>query len=435
MRLHIFYDKNNIIRLASPEKLVSNKYTRVELETSENPTDLVGKTIKLGNPGYNGNNKKVKLALIANWGDDCGISTYTKFLVDALIPKLDGLKIFSERRNQVNDVNNDIYHVEYTWKRGQSMLDTINKVISWNPSIVMIQHEFGLFPQANYFLPMIERLDDAKIPLISTLHSVYEHKDKSVCTSVLKNVIVHSDNAQKCLKDTLKHTNQRSWVIPHGCIDLGNNVAQNWNYFGVPYPIMQFGFGFNYKGVDIALEAVAKLKAGDPKFKDIFYCYLCSESNHAQNTHNNYYKLLRNKVEELRLNDNVTIQRGFFSEEELNQHLRTARLAIFPYVTDPDNVVFGASGASRIAMANNVPTIASASHMFDDIEGVLPRPFGVTELAQEIDKIFSNDQYRNNLLKRQRDYIKNNSWEITAQRYYNVLKDLVDTANKNVIIV
>lgn len=429
---YLFIDKQNIVKMVSHQKLITNRYKVVSYPHYISPAEatlLIGKTVKFGS----NKNQPVRLALLANWSDLCGISTYTKFLIDTLAPKLDSLKIFSEDRGQDKSIS-DGYDVEYSWTRGKSMIETIKKIIAWKPTIVLIQHEFGIFPKANYFLPMMGLLAEAKIPTVTTLHSVYEHLDKSVCTSAMKNVIVHSVSAQNCLRNTLNHKDQQSWVIPHGCIDFGN-VEPLWNFYGVPYPLIQFGFGFSYKGVDIALEAIASLKKKNDKFKDIFYCYLCSESEHAKNIHADYYRKINQKIIDLGLEDNATIQRGFFTEDELNNYLRTSRCAIFPYLTDKKNVVFGASGAVRISMANNVPVIASASNMFDDLEGVLPRPFGAEALASEIEKVFTNETYKNELLAKQRKYIIDNSWKVTAQRYYDVLKELVDAQNKNVIYI
>jgi glycosyltransferase involved in cell wall biosynthesis len=425
MLVNLYYNKkDNVIQLVSTNRILTSRYhsLQAELPAGFNP---IGKKIKFYDPTVG-----IRLALICNWGDQCGISTYTKFLIDHLAPKLGDIKIFSENRAQ--SMAKESYNVCYTWERGHSMQDTVRKVLEWNPSVIMIQHEFGLFPQANFFLPMMEMLSE--IPVVTTLHSVYEHRDKSVCTSALKNIIVHSESGKKCLIEKLGHNNSNIDVIPHGCVDFGK-VEPLWNYFGGKHPIIQFGFGFNYKGVDVMLDAIRYLKDHYPDFHDVFYCYLCSTNQHVKNINNSYYNSIRAKIEKLELQDNATVQLGFYSDEELNNHLRTGRLAVFPYVTDPKNVVYGCSGAIRIAMANNVPTIVSASHMFDDMQDILPRPQGYQELAEEIHRVFTNDVYCDTLLQKQRDYIKSNTWKITANRYLESLKGAINRSNSNVVMI
>jgi glycosyltransferase involved in cell wall biosynthesis len=133
-----------------------------------------------------------------------------------------------------------------------------------------------------------------------------------------------------------------------------------------------------------------------------------------------YYEFLLKKIEQLNLHDNAVIIRKFQTEQTVNHYLRTAKIAIFPYIVDPQNIVYGASGAVRVAMANGLPVIASEGHMFDDLQGILPRPHDHVSLANEIDKIFSDESCKNNLIKRIDNYIAANNWEITADRYLNL---------------
>ena len=373
-------------------------------------TNLIGKKI----PKYLDNG--IRLAIICNWEDQCGIATYTKFLVDALTPKVGEIKIFAENyKKEFNDPR-----AIGCWKRGESMAETINKIKKWNPDIVLIQHEFGIFPRANHFLKMLQSLEE--IPYVITLHSVYEHLDKAVCTSPIKNMIVHTKEAEDMLKK-LGNSNNIS-VIPHGCIPMNNN-GELWNTFQNPYTIFQFGFGFFYKGVEVAIDAIHYLKNNDPKFKDIFYCYLCSQSNHAKNIHSDYYEHLCKKIHKLGLEENVAILTGYFSDIELENYLRTMKLAIFPYVTDPNNTVYGASGAVRIAMASGTPVIASKSHLFDDLEGIIPRTSNHIELAKEIDEMFSCEQHKNLVLHRTKKFVKSNSWENVADQYVETFINII----------
>jgi glycosyltransferase involved in cell wall biosynthesis len=414
MFVYLYLDENDIVVKYTTNQIHTNRYNSIGVEV-ENPDQLVGQKYKQGSL-YSGNKDKFKVAVIANFNDQCGIATYSKYLIDALIPKVDAVKIFAEKNN--NDPISG-YDIEYTWERGNSMLHTIKNIKDWEPSVVLIQHEFGLFPNARNFLPMLQAL--YSVPYAITLHSVYEHRDKSVCTSHIKNIIVHSSSGKKCLEDLGNRNNIE--VIPHGCLDFGE-VKQNWNIIGTPYNIVQFGFGFEYKGVDVALKAIKHLIDTDEKFKTICYTYYCSENDHSPNIFSKYYNELIRQVHEMGLENNVSIQRGYLSNQQLYEILRTYKMAIFPYLTDPGNVVYGSSGAAKVAMANNIPTVVSSSNMFDDLEGVLDRPSNYIELASSIDNIFSNNKNKESLLHKQREYIINNTWDKSADRYLTFLKTL-----------
>lgn len=418
----LYYDDRDIVRAASDRPLVTNvfKCVEVSIQPGMNP---IGKKLVFG--GKAG----MRLAVICNWGDACGIATYTKYLVDSLSSKVGDLKIFAE--DTPGKKCDDGYDVEYCWKRGKSMDSAIRRVLEWKPTVVLIQHEFGIFPRATYLLQMLQMLQHT--PHAVTLHSVYEHLDKTVCSGAMRNIIVHTNTGKDCLR-RLGHR-QNIHIIPHGCVTFPE-VKENWNITQTPYAIMQFGFGFKYKGVENALDAVALLRKEQPrKYADIHYCYLCSESPHVRNVINGYYEEIIQRIQDLGLQDNAVVIRGFQSDDILNQYLRTYKLAIFPYVTDPKNVVYGASGAIRIAMANRIPTIASSSHMFDDMDGVLPRPASTEALAAYIDEVFSNKSYADMLVDNASRYVGENDWDVTGDRYLAFLRSLVDFGLEDAIIV
>lgn len=400
-------NKNGEIVGFSDRRLESKDNKTIELDVCDN--DLINK--KVG--GMKAENMKV--AFICNWKMQCGISTYSKFVVDALKSKVKEIKIFSEINGQPEEDN-----VTQCWQKGESMQETAKQLAAWKPDFVVIQHEFGIFPKATHFLKLMQYLN--KTPYMVVLHSVYaNHLDKTICTSAIKNIVVHSNEAKQVLVD-LGH-NSNIQVVPHGCNPL-QDCSELWNIFQTDYAIVQFGFGFFYKGVDRAIDAVHILKNQSEKYKNIFYCYLCSESDNNQSIHNEYQTFLENKINSLGLDDNVAIIKKFNSEQIISNYLRTAKVAVFPYLTDPGNTVYAASGAIRIAMANNIPTIASESHLFDDLQNIIPRPNSAQTLADELHKIFSNYKHRAGILEASRNYIKNNQWDSVADRYLEVITEI-----------
>lgn len=420
---YILTDENDIIKGIFDREISKTNDSPGHLYKTNKINNLdnaIGKKIGTMNPS------DMKIAVICNWRTPCGISTYSKYLVDALKTKVKEIKIFSEIEEKADTSHDNEENVSRCWKRGENLQELAKQIKKYKPNFVLIQHEFGIFPKATHYLKLIQELEST--PYAVVLHSVYKsHLDKTIFTSVAKNIIVHSNSGKDALLN-LGHTNNKIYTIPHGCVEF-ENVQELWNTFQTPYAIVQFGFGFFYKGVDRAIEAIGILKQRDPKFKDIFYCYLCSESANAQGIHLEYQQHLEKIIEKFDLYENVAIIRKYNSDEIINNYLRTAKLALFPYVTNPNNIVFGASGAIRVAMANNCPVIASESHMFDDLDGVIPKPTSAEELADEIDKVFSNELYKLNLLKNNKNYIKDNNWDNTADKYLNCIKDILKSEN------
>ncbi len=406
----VYLNDKNFIRAISKHPIYMPGCAMQEMDITPTASlALVGKKVQRQNKPA----AQMKVAIICNWNQACGISTYTKYLIQHVKSKFQEIKIFSEYGCEASG------EVVPCWSRGQNMADTIRQVLEWQPDFVLIQHEFGLFPKATHFLQMLQMLDET--PYAVVLHSVYEHLDKAVCTSAIRNIICHTDHGKKVLLQTGNTSNIT--VIPHGC-PLPYNQSELWNIFQTPYCIVQFGFGFFYKGVDIALDAIYQLKETQPaKYKDIFYCYLCSENEKTKNIQNEYFDFLTKKIQTLGLSDNVVIIRKYQSDETLNNYLRTSKLALFPYINNPDNTVYGASGAIRIAMANGIPVIASPSHLFDDLEGVVPRP-DPQSLAQEIDKVFSNHHYRTEIVNKSKQFLLDHNWDSIAQQYAKVIESI-----------
>ncbi len=420
--MFVAVNKKNVIMAVSEKYFAISGHTTKVCEANLPKSDwhtLIGTK---ANEGAEKVIKDLKVAFICNWNDCCGISTYTKFLVDAMRPKVKEIRIFSEE-GLTEPTEPDDSSVTRCWKRGTSMKMAMEQVLGWEPDLVIVQHEFGIFPKATFFLQMLQMLED--IPHLVTTHSVYEHLDKSVCTSAIKNIVVHSEEAKQCLRRL--GNNSRIFVIPHGCVELQQeDKTELWNIFQTPYALVQFGFGFFYKGVDRVLDAIHLLKLKEAKFHEMFYVYLCSDNKHTNMVHAQYYEHLMQKINELDLHDNAAIIRKYQTSQTINHYLRTAKLALFPYMQDPKNIVYGASGAIRVAMANGIPVIASSSHMFDDLEGVVPRPTSPEALAKEIDEVFSNEKYRRVLLDKQDKYIKNNTWSISADRYLKLFYEVLN---------
>lgn len=419
--MYVSYDTDYIIRAISSYPLFSPDQEVIQVNDST-IVEFIGKKIPykyiknfIPKPK---DSSLLRVAIICNWNDKCGISTYSKKIITAMIPMVKEIKVFSEAvREKTHDDEN---FVQRCWTRGEQLLDLAKEIIDWNPDFIIIQHEFGLFPNGFYFMQLMEQIKN--IPYAVVMHSAYEHLDKAVYCEACKNIIVHSNQGKEILEKIGVSANIT--VIPHGC-DTLEDTSELWNILQNPYTIMQFGFGFEYKGVEVALQAISHLKRTDSKFKNIFYFYLCSSNNYNSSIHVDYYNKIKKMIIDLGIQNNVSIISKYQSDEMINRYLRLAKIAIFPYLTKEGNRVYGASGAIRVAMSNKRPVIASNSSLFDDLEGIIPRPANYIELAKEIDEIFSNNAYRKTLVNKSYQYVLNNSWASSAEKYLNVYHSIV----------
>lgn len=179
---------------------------------------------------------------------------------------------------------------------------------------------------------------------------------------------------------------------------------------------MSSGFGFRYKSIETSILATAILK---DKFPDVFFTCLFSESPQNNGEHQLYFNELTALVEKLGVQQNVALIRGFQSDETLDAYFRTNKVAVFPYASQKNHEVYGASGAARLAMSTNMPVITSRINHFSDVESI--KADGPEEMARELETLFTDSEAVKKQLTRQEAYVAETSWEKVALKFVEIL--------------
>ena len=351
---------------------------------------------------------ELRVALVGVYKIQCGISTYAELLFPRIAEQVEECKIFAEVAEDVPEEENVIR----CWNRGEPLNELIAQIREFDPDVVYVEHEFGIFPNARHWLSFVAQMQDYK--LFVKQHSVFYHKDKLVCEAAVPDIIVHTNIGKKVLLE--KGVSSNVHVIPHGCIPC-TDPKRYWNMYHSQHTIVQFGFGFEYKGWEVALQAVSLLKK---KFPDVFYTGLFSESKFNKILHQNYYNKLNAIIQDLEIEHNVGLIRGYQTDASLEAYLKTNQVAIFPYVMNGEHTVYGATGAARLAMTAGTPTICSSVPQFDDAEGVCPRPSNAEELASEVEKLFSSKEARKEQVERQNRWLNANSWDNVTKMHLDL---------------
>lgn len=354
--------------------------------------------------------KELKVAFVGNWKMQCGIATYAEKLWGEVGKLVGDYKLFVEKIDSVVPSEK----VVPCWKRGESLQELAQEIKNYDPDIVWIQHEFGLWPNACRWLSLMNQLSDYRV--IITMHSVFYHRDKTIAEAAMPEVVVHLDGGREVLKD-IKKIPGKVYVIPHGCEPCVSR-ERLWNFYKTPHTFMQFGFGFRYKGWENSIKAAAILKQ---KYPDVFFTGLFSESEFNKVEHQLYYNELMTLVDSLKIRDNVAIIKGFQSDETLDSYLRTNRVVIFPYVSHPAHEVYGASGAARLAMSKAVPVITTSVNHFSDLPTL--KADTPEALALELEKLFSNPDAAKAQVERQIKYLDDNTWDKIAARYIQLFEN------------
>ena len=360
----------------------------------------------------------MKVAFISVYGTKCGIATYNA----ALIPKLRELcdvRIFAEYTD-TPDIDNNIIRC---WDRNSPNKKELLKALKeYNPDIIHIGHEYGFFPKSYLFTLLMTQLQLNKYKVIVTLHSVYDHKDKIVQESMIDHIICHSENAKKCLEN--KGIQSDINVIPHGVKGFTENhelINSLWNTWGT-HTIVHPGFLLGYKGHIKMLNTIKDLTA---KYPDVQYVILGSENELNQKEHDDIYNQLIKRIEELNLEDHVTIKRGFVSEEALLSYIRTASVVVLPYQPHKDHNVFASSGIARLTLATTTPLVVSDAHLFDDIKYLVPHSDVKEELITYISHYFDKGGISEEEYNQRKLFLKENDWMEIGRRTFDIYQKIV----------
>lgn len=363
---------------------------------------------------------ELKIALVGNWKMKCGISTYSENLWPQVVKHAGDFKLFIEKNdnptgniNAIGDLTISSSQVVECWKRGESLQNLIDEIKTYDPDIVWIQHEFGLWPNAGYWLSMMTQFSNYRV--IVTMHSVFHHKDKTICEAAMPEIVTHLLGGLDVLKNE-KKIPSKVYVIPHGC-DPCVDKNKLWNFYKSDKTFLQFGFGFRYKGWENCIQAVAILKK---KYKDVFFTALFSESEGNLVEHKLYYNELIELINKLQIQDNVAIIKGYQSDETLNSYLRTNQVAIFPYISHPAHEVFGASGAARYAMSKAIPIVTSSVNHFSDLPSM--KADTPQEIADVLELLFLNQEIKASQINKQLNYIQDNTWENIGLQYIKLFE-------------
>jgi polysaccharide biosynthesis protein PslF len=365
--------------------------------------------------------KDIKLALVTNWKMRCGISTYAETLYPEIVKYVGDYKLFVEENigestgllNKIGEEFIDESKISVCWKRGESLQKLINEIDGYDPDIILINHEFGLYPQAGRWLSLMSQLSDYRI--IVTMHSIFRHKDKTICEAAMPEIISHLQGGADVLKKE-KGIPGKVHVIPHGCSPC---IDKNklWNFYKSEHTFISQGFGFPYKKLDQSIIATSILKE---KYNDIFFTCLFSESDYNKLGHQIYYNELMDLIKELGVQENVALIRGYQSDETINSYLRTNKVSVFPYGSHPDHECWGASGAARLAMSKGIPVISSSIHHFSDLPTI--KADTPEEIAEALDKLFSDKKTIEDQVEKQIQFLNENSWENIGKKHIELFE-------------
>ncbi len=355
---------------------------------------------------------------------ECGIATYTQDLIHAIESKFGStytLKVCAlEGMDKNYSYPKEVKYVLQTSNVTQyyEIAQKINE--DKQISLVVVQHEFGLFSGhcGDYYIQLLSLINK---PVITTFHTVLPSPDMKrrnvvrAIAALTDKIIVMTETSATILRDDYDVSPEKIQVIHHGThlVKSLNQPKKNSKYYlGDRIVLTTFGLLNSGKSIETALEA---LPAIIDKFPNVLYLIIGkTHPNIKMDEGECYRNFLESKVIELGLQGHVKFINKYLSLNELLTYLQRTNIYLFTS-KDPFQVV---SGTFAYAMASGCPIISTpiphATEMLKDDIGVIVDFQNSKQLAEATIKLLYNPELLEQMRLNSLHKIAPTAWENSA---------------------
>lgn len=355
----------------------------------------------------------------------CGIATFTSDVYSNISSQYNESDCFVV---SVNDIKEGYdYPKEVRFEIEEQKLISYQRAADFlnfnNTEVVSLQHEYGIYggQSGSHILALLR---DLHIPVVTTLHTILE-KPTTEQFRVMKEIIKLSarlismtEKGKDFLTEIYKAPSEKIDVIPHGIPDMPF-VDPNFykDQFGVEgkQVLLTFGLLSPQKGIENVLKAMPSVLK---EFPNVVYVILgATHPNLVKEQGETYRMSLERMAADLGIKKNVIFYNRFVDIEELKAFIGMSDIFITPYM----NKAQITSGALAYAFGNGKAVVSTpywhAEELLSDGRGVLV-PFGdPNAMANELIKLFKDENNRHSM--RKKAYILGRSmvWTEIAHRY------------------
>ncbi len=361
----------------------------------------------------------MRIALVSTYPPiECGIATYSNFLVDAMRLTSNELHIVSQYGAKGKAV-----YPAYCAKQGDIAKKIFDMTMRFTPDVVHIQHEYGLFGEMDgiAILDLIYRFKSTTMPVVTTLHTVHpnpSYRIKMILSTMcreLDSIIVH----EKVLADTLKTVYgadpAKISIIPHGAREIApvKGAKKKLKLEGKKV-ILLAGYFRPSKCFERIVDVFPKVVEQCPE------ATLVISGKMRMVDFSQYRNDLFEKIDNSPVRDKIDVFRGQFPQDTFDTIVSASDIMVFPYEAGAQ------SGVMAHAFAFGKPVICSALPAFESIINESKIGFTATSDDEYVDSIVSllkDDKLYNECSQNALRHVKEKiSWNIVADRTLEVYK-------------
>lgn len=365
---------------------------------------------------------------------ECGIATYSQDLLSALNQQFDHSFELQVCALETGFVDHQYpKEVAYTLQTDlpieyAALANKINN--NHRISLVLIQHEFGLFriDEEDTFLKFIQALDK---PVVTVFHTVLPNpsgKRKAHVRNIglfSDSIIVMTNYAADILKHTYAIPPKKIEVIPHGTHLVPHlDKEQLKQKFGLQRKkvLSTFGLLGPGKGIETTLDALPQIVNQDPGV--VFLIIGKTHPGIIDSEGEAYRDLLKAKVKNLKLENHVIFVNKYLSLKELLEYLQLTDIYLFTS-KDPNQSV---SGTFSYAMSCGCPIISTpiphAKEFLDNETGIIVDFSNPEQLAQAIERVLEDEALRERFTSNGLERIAPTAWENSSIAHARLFQKL-----------
>ena len=372
---------------------------------------------------------KKRVAFISTYPPrECGIATYTKDLVDAIIR----LRVL--RPPAVIAINDKGGHYNYQrmvkFQIEQEDIETYREAAEYvNDSdidVVHLQHEFGLFGGVwgENIISFLERLEK---PIITTLHTLLPEpnlESKKIMEKIIQRsdyVIVIARTGIPILENSYRQVYDKTQCIPHGAPNVpfvNSEVLKRRLGLRNRIILSTFGLINRGKGIEYGIRSLPPIVKDHPGI-----LYLIIGETHPEVRKyegETYRKELVELVDSLGLGKNVRFENRFLRKSELIRYLQATDVYLIPY-TNKDQI---SSGTLAYALSTGKAVVSTpflhAKEVISEgcaMECKFRDPESITNC---INTLLNNEDMKTDFEEKAYRYSRNMIWPNIAMEHINL---------------
>lgn len=368
--------------------------------------------------------KEMRLGWVSSWNTRCGIATYSEHLLQAITQPVCILA-----PDAIHTLTADDASVIRCWHddNSENYDRLFNTVMAARINTIVIQFNYGFY-NFDYFAALLKKLHDAGLVVVVMMHATQDqdetpYKKLNALSMELKRcsrILVHNCDDLNRLKQIGVFEN--TVLFPHGILEPQKTLVPQAKKSGFKndksFILGSYGFFLPHKGLLELIDAFALLRG---KGLDIRLQMLNAEHPAAQSAE--IIAQARKKINALKLQDYISVNTDFLTDEECLSQLAQTELVVFPY----QNTAESSSGAVRYGIASGVAVAVTPLAIFKDVKPTVFTLRGITphDIAAGIEDFMKmSEQEKAERQQRAQKWREQHAYSVLGQKLHGMLRGL-----------